>query len=1650
MHQTLKVATSFADEQTKINRDLLKVMALINDGFAKNAEDARDLIDDVTGGLVEIDTFFEAWAKDRKATKKDIEEIRKKFKEIDEIDTEIIKGSHDYIDLLKERNQLILNEGNLSSKLLQNHVEILKIVKASKSGYSQLSGITGEIEDGIRKIVAQKVDMSRLFDDTFSSLESSQNMIAKMRSDIAGMVQNVSGNYFEVDLHFNPVTDELDSEMKQVLKNIQDEKTARLDALSEYFSKNKQLQQNLLRSMAAQDSKVAVKFDVDTGDIETANGVLKQGSKEYQQILSKLDKFAEKKNLISQLSSQFNEINELIGLGSQITEVQTQRLSELLKPIGIATEMLTREVQLKIAGLQADELQLQTQKQVLQNSTKYLGHLKSAESVVQRIGQGFDYVNALLPSGISEFIGLSRVSSDLMTAHRKGVEGFASSLQNGVSHAEALKGYFAGFKQPLLAALNPVTLLVAGFAILINFIGGLTDKYKQLTQEMGISLNQSKELSKVQLDTLTSQKNQFATLKDIEQVQTTMIGQSGKVFDLTNKDAKELSMQLVEIGKYFGYGNETAAQLHKTFERLGADDKLSLALQKNLGYMSEMAGISPQIVSKDLIENSDIVATYFAGFPDKAAKAAIQVRRMGMSLQQAGSIAQKMLDLDGFMTDMYELQAMTNGGIDFSEAFDKGLMGDIEGMTESIMKNIGSTQRLNQLDYLTRTKVAKTLGMSVDELSKSVYLQEQMLKFPKQEQELLKANLSRMGDISQLSQEEIRNRLSQLQSTDRLAIAWDKIKGVLVSALIPVAETFSDLIDAISPILDIVIMGFKGLAAVVKLIAPLIKGFLMPFKWLGDLLSKITSTTDSWFDSMRMGQGSISLIEKSLTGIGSVLGLIFAPKLIFDFFGLIKSGFKIIPSLGSVFGFLGKSTKQTFADVGSNITTTMINVGETIKLSMSNVSNTIRELFSTAKLQLSDISNTAVDVSSTVASTSSKNSKKIVQDAVRTGKQIDSVAKKTATVGVFNPGGAKVFGEVVTKSLTAMAIQSASSFLFMRKEGERQSGELADSMQSMFGLALSGLAPILMQGLQYGLEKTFSKRLEKTIEGSFETPIKKVKGSFSTLRSMFTKFTLAPNIEGTFDQMSKKVSKSQPTLQEIQKTVTTKTISENKTVADKPILNSGKRIGTGLDSVAKVLSQSWKGIKTVLTDLVKFVSESAKTLSSGIGTAIKNILKGIGDGLSSFKTSAVKGAAAMLVLSGALWVTSKAVQNFASVKWEDLAKAGVALGGLVAASLLLGSASGQMILGAVAIAILGASLIPAAYALNEFNKVEWSSLGKAAAALVGLGVVGGILGTMAPMMLLGSISIAALGASIIPLAIGMQMFNKVDWESLAKAGSALLGFGLIAAGFAATAPLILTGSLVIAAASASIFLFSGSILSLGFAIKSLDFKPLKGMFEVLKDLTTLPVSNLLGLSFGITSLGASILSFNALTSIGSIVSNIFGNSFVKDLEKLASMADPLYILAESIGMVVQGLNQLGKIDVSNLGKIEQVALDTKVQKQIKPVVENYNVPRDSTNVKISPIQTQVAKVLPPSKVAVAQNERLNPKQIAQSQAFLNQGSAKGNGDDSYNVDVISDLRSLELKFDKLIYLTELLVKKELSVNMDSVKVNAKLKARNNN
>jgi hypothetical protein len=150
---------------------------------------------------------------------------------------------------------------------------------------------------------------------------------------------------------------------------------------------------------------------------------------------------------------------------------------------------------------------------------------------------------------------------------------------------------------------------------------------------------------------------------------------------------------------------------------------------------------------------------------------------------------------------------------------------------------------------------------------------------------------------------------------------------------------------------------------------------------------------------------------------------------------------------------------------------------------------------------------------------------------------------------------------------------------------------------------------------------------------------------------------------------------------------------------------------------------------------------------------------GIGGFLKGIKMSDVlKGAAAVLILSAALFVAAKAFQQFAEVNWESIAKGGVALVGLAGIAFLLGKMTGAILQGAIAIGILGVALIPLAYALKLAAPAIEAFGNAIKSTFEGIGII---------------ITAAANGISTI-----FNSLQNVDVMKLLAIGPALIGIGV--------------------------------------------------------------------------------------------------------------------------------------------------------------------------------------------------------------------------------------------------------------------------------
>jgi len=205
-----------------------------------------------------------------------------------------------------------------------------------------------------------------------------------------------------------------------------------------------------------------------------------------------------------------------------------------------------------------------------------------------------------------------------------------------------------------------------------------------------------------------------------------------------------------------------------------------------------------------------------------------------------------------------------------------------------------------------------------------------------------------------------------------------------------------------------------------------------------------------------------------------------------------------------------------------------------------------------------------------------------------------------------------------------------------------------------------------------------------------------------------------------------------------------------------------KGIGKKIASLLPSMGGLSKKVGGFLGGGASTVSEQAKPTTSSLPG------KGIMDGMSKINMGEVlKGAAAMVIVSAAVFVFGKAVQEFMKVSWESVGMAVVSMLALVGAVALLGviMSSGvgtvAILQGAAAMIIVAGAMYILGTAIQEMA-IGFSAMGKISDVIGGLiGMIGGIglisaafMGLAGSLMFLGTAGLVALPGLLAMSTIG--------------------------------------------------------------------------------------------------------------------------------------------------------------------------------------------------------------------------------------------------------------------------------------------------------
>ena len=143
-------------------------------------------------------------------------------------------------------------------------------------------------------------------------------------------------------------------------------------------------------------------------------------------------------------------------------------------------------------------------------------------------------------------------------------------------------------------------------------------------------------------------------------------------------------------------------------------------------------------ILQEISKTSKIIQLNFKGNVSELAKSVLEAKKLGLSLDQVSKVGDSLLNFEQSISAELEAELLTGKNLNLEKARLYALNNDIAGLTKEIANQGITAEKFSRMNRIQQEAIAKTLGMSANELADSLYKQELIRKTGGKELQQLK------------------------------------------------------------------------------------------------------------------------------------------------------------------------------------------------------------------------------------------------------------------------------------------------------------------------------------------------------------------------------------------------------------------------------------------------------------------------------------------------------------------------------------------------------------------------------------------------------------------------------------------------------------------------------------------------------------------------------------------------------------------------------------------------------------------------------------------------------------------------------------------------------------------------------------------------
>lgn len=570
------------------------------------------------------------------------------------------------------------------------------------------------------------------------------------------------------------------------------------------------------------------------------------------------------------------DISKIIGDNARAISKATGDSAAKFKDSFSASNALAKE----LSNISAEDLKIkgksqQIEKKVQAALKEQIGLRSKQQSLLRQAAVATGREKELL-EGIAELYAEAANNIDAQVDNTKKLHGelkridksvkFFENMDDLVQDIPVLRKFFGEFRKASEAAreagggkkgafAGAKELAKAGGKAAAIFTGGTVVKGLVLMNEQTTELSRGLNISRDAAEDLRNSLNttgRFSIAQMIEGIKAVNdeLGTSGTITAETAEKMALMTQRLGLSGQEAAKLANLSAASGKTLDEF-SDTLTGTVLAQN--YVTKSAVDYKQVL-KDVANVSAAVQLSSEALPGGIAKAAFNARKFGLTLSQLDNIAGGLLNFEESIGAELEAELLTGRELNLEKARMYALTNDMAGLQQELANQQITAASFAGMNRIAQDAIAKSMGMSRDEMAEMLTKQEAMKNLDKtltderfkalsltQQTAILEGKgLDRAEALAKLGKDELDYQKENMSNSEAMAMAATKMQ---------------EAVGEIGDPLDRVATAMKGVADFAKLaLGSLVAISVLRFGRIGKLGSIL-------------GKGGTKAATKSASGV---------------------------------------------------------------------------------------------------------------------------------------------------------------------------------------------------------------------------------------------------------------------------------------------------------------------------------------------------------------------------------------------------------------------------------------------------------------------------------------------------------------------------------------------------------------------------------------------------------------------------------------------------------------------------------------------------------------------------------------------------------------------------------------------------------------